>query len=309
MIYTVTLNPACDRTVVIEGFSVGEVNRIRESRQDPGGKSINVSKVIRALGGESTATGLLGGSTGEYIARALEQMGIRQEFVRVDAPTRTNLKVVDPLNGTYTDINDSGEPVAPEAMEQVLQRLLCQARPGDTAVLAGKLPKGAPEETYAVWTRALKQKGLSVYVDAEGGALREAVQAAPALIKPNERELAELTGCDTSTREEIAASAERLLAAGVGAVVVSRGAEGALCFCGEGRWQAGGLRVPVKSTVGAGDSMMAALALGEERGLDMPERFRLAMAVSAAKVMVSGSQPPERETVDSLLRQVRLEQF
>lgn len=309
MIYTVTLNPACDRTVVIDRFQVDQVNRIRESRQDPGGKGINVSKVVCALGGESTATGILGGSTGEYIAQALTEMGVMQAFVQGEAPTRTNLKVVDPVEGTYTDINDSGEPVSQETLSRVLDALNRRAQPGDLAVLAGKLPKGAPEDTYARWTRALREKGVSVYVDAEGEALRQAVSAAPALIKPNERELADLTGVPATTREEIAESAGHLLAGGVGSVVVSMGAEGALCFSREGRWQAKGLRVPVKSTVGAGDSMMAAMALGEERGLPMKERFRLAMAVSAAKVMVSGSQPPERDTVEGLLAQVEVEEF
>ena len=124
MIFTVTLNPACDRTVIIERFHLDQVNRVSESRRDPGGKSINVSKVIRALGGESVATGLLGGETGDYIASALEKMGIRQRFVRVSAPTRTNLKIVDPIEGTYTDVNDSGEPAAQADIDRVLELLL-----------------------------------------------------------------------------------------------------------------------------------------------------------------------------------------
>lgn len=309
MIFTVTLNPACDKTVVIERFHVDQVNRIKGSRMDPGGKSINVSKVVCALGGESTATGLLGGETGDYIARALENMGIRQRFVRVSAPTRTNLKIVDPVEGTYTDVNDSGEPASAQDVERVLEMLLEAAQPGDVAVLAGKLPKGAAADTYGRWTRALKAKGVQVYVDAEGEALREAVKAAPALIKPNEKELADLTGREAVTREEIACSAKRLLDAGVGTVVVSLGAQGALCFSGEERLAAKGLHVQVQSTVGAGDSMMAAMALGEEQGLSIEARFRLAMAVSAAKVMTKGSQPPEKEAVDALLAQVEIERF
>lgn len=309
MIFTVTLNPACDRTVIIERFHLDQVNRVSESRRDPGGKSINVSKVIRALGGESVATGLLGGETGDYIASALEKMGIRQRFVRVSAPTRTNLKIVDPVEGTYTDVNDSGEPAAQADIDRVLELLLEEAKAGDVAVLAGKLPRGAKEDTYGAWTRALKAKGVSVYVDAEGEALVQAVRAAPALIKPNEKELADLTGREASSREEIARSAEKLLKEGVGTVVVSLGAEGALCFSGEERWQAKGLHVEVKSTVGAGDSMMAAMALGEERGMPLCERFRLAMATSAAKVTMSGSQPPEKEAVDRLLEQVEMERF
>ena len=225
---------------------------------------------------------LLGGETGDYIASALEKMGIRQRFVRVSVPTRTNLKIVDPVEGTYTDVNDSGEPVAQAEIDRVLDLLLEEAKAGDVAVLAGKLPRGAKEDTYGAWTRALKAKGVSVYVDAEGEALVQAVKAAPALIKPNEKELADLTGREASNREEIARSAEKLLKEGVGTVVVSLGAEGALCFSGEERWQAKGLHVEVKSTVGAGDSMMAAMALGEERRMTLCERFRLAMEAQTA---------------------------
>ena len=106
MIYTVTLNPALDKTVQIPNFALGSVNRITALRTDPGGKGINVSKVIRALGGESIALGILGGSTGRTIADALEEMGLRCDFLFAPGQTRTNLKVVDPVGHTNTDINE-----------------------------------------------------------------------------------------------------------------------------------------------------------------------------------------------------------
>ena len=307
MIFTVTLNPACDRTVVIERFHIDRVNRIKESRSDPGGKSINVSKVILALGGESVATGLLGGETGDYIAAALEKMGVRQQFVRVGAPTRTNLKIVDPVEGTYTDVNDLGEPAAQEDIDRVLDLLLGQAKAGDVAVLAGKLPRGAKADTYGAWTRALKTKGVSVYVDAEGEALLQAVKAVPALIKPNDEELSRLMGRKFAGIDEMAAAARELVAGGIETVVVSLGGDGALFVRKDQTLRGKGLKVPVLSTVGAGDSMMATLCHGVETGMSFIDTCRLAMAVSAATVMCSGTQAASMDTVRELLPKVEIE--
>ena len=119
MIFTVTLNPARDRTVMIPGFEAGKVNRIKETRDDPGGKGINVSKVIAALGGTSVAMGILGGQAGRYIQRCLEDMSIECDFVRTNAETRTNIKVVDPERHVTTDINAPGAPASKRVLSRV----------------------------------------------------------------------------------------------------------------------------------------------------------------------------------------------
>ncbi len=309
MIYTVTLNPACDYTVVINDFEVGNVNRITSDRRDPGGKGINVSKVISSLGGESVATGILGGSTGRYISECLEKSGIRQDFIWVEEETRTNIKVVDPTRHTNTDINAPGKEVSGEALEELIGRILAAAKPGDIVVLAGKLPAGAQEDTYAQWTVRFKEAGLKVFIDAEGEPLRLAVEAGPTLVKPNARELSGLLGTEPHTHKLFQMAANGLMEKGLDKLVVSRGGDGALFFTRNGAYYCNGLPVTVRSTVGAGDAMMAALAYGEENKLSDKATFSLAMAVSAAKVTCSGTQAPTPSMVNYLMRQVHLEEY
>lgn len=304
MIYTVTLNPALDKTVEIPNFTAGSVNRIAALRTDPGGKGINVSKVIAALGGESVAMGVLGGNTGAAIAKKLEEMGLRCDFVFVPGETRTNLKVVDPVAHTCTDINEPGETVPMAALDAVQQKLTEKIVPEDIVVLSGSLPKGAPVDTYRKLTEHCQHMGAKVFLDADGEAMKEGLKAKPYLVKPNEHELSRLFGEEMSSAEELLAGAKRILAEGVEIVVVSMGDRGALYVTGEETVYAEGLRVPVQSTVGAGDSVVAALALAVSRGYTLEETAVLSTATGAANVMCSGTQAAQWETVEALMPKV-----
>ena len=159
MIYTVTLNPALDKTVEIPSLTVDSVNRITAMRTDPGGKGINVSKVIDKLGGKSVATGILGGDTGNAILSALKAMGLDTSFRFVEGETRTNLKVVDPVNHTNTDINEPGVTVSGEILDGYLKELLLKVNAGDIVVISGSLPTGSPKDTYQTWVKAFKEAG------------------------------------------------------------------------------------------------------------------------------------------------------
>ena len=194
MIITVTLTPALDKTVILPGFRVDQVNRIQSLRLDPGGKGINVSKVLLSLGADSLATGILGGGTGRYIENSLREMGIASDFVWVKEETRTNLKVVDPQEHTNTDINEPGTPVAPEVIEAVYRKVEAAASPGDIVVMAGKAPSSAPDTVFADWITRLRSRSVQTYLDADAGLLIEGVKAKPTLIKPNDVELSRLTG-------------------------------------------------------------------------------------------------------------------
>ncbi|MCC8065625.1 MAG: hexose kinase, partial [Clostridiales bacterium] len=192
MIFTITLNPALDKTVRIPSFQTDAVNRVARMRTDPGGKGINVSKVIQNLGGQSVAMGILGGHTGRSVQAALTRMGLETDFVFTEGETRTNLKIIDPAEHTTTDINEPGFWVSNQLLDGLLQRLLHRITPGDIAVLSGSLPQGAPADTYALWTTVLSDKGAKVFLDAEGEPLKMGLAAAPYLIKPNEQEFSDL---------------------------------------------------------------------------------------------------------------------
>ena len=305
MIYTVTLNPALDKTVEIPGMALDTVNRITEMRTDPGGKGINVSKVIAKLGGESCAVGILGGGSGKMLEKLLENENFTTRFRFVEGQTRTNLTIIDREGHTNTDINEPGLTVTAAELDALLRELLAALRPGDIVVLAGSLPKGAPQDTYRSWTAACKKAGARVFLDADGALLAEGIKAAPHLIKPNDGELSRLAGKKLETLEGLTAEGRKLLERGIERVVISLGGRGALYLRKGSTIYAEGLRVPVGSTVGAGDSVVAALAYAEAQGLSEEEAVRLSTAAGAANVMCSGTQAAEREAVEALLPKVR----
>ena len=180
---------------------------------------------------------------------------------------------------------------------------------GDIVVLSGSLPKGAPVATYETWCRTCSGAGAKVFLDADGDALSHGLKALPYLAKPNDAELSRICGRELKDVTEIASEARSIVERGVSRVVVSMGGAGAL-FAESGRTLlAHSPKVPVGSTVGAGDSVVAALAFAEERGMTLEETARLSMATGAANVMQSGTQAAERELVDSLLDKVSLEEL
>ena len=307
MIYTITLNPARDRTVVIPDFQAGKVNRIESLRDDPGGKGINVSKTIRTLGGKSVAMGILGGAAGKYLRKCLNEIGIPNDFVQTGSETRTNMKVVDPVNHVTTDINEPGHPVSKGVLTSVFSKLCASAKPGDIAVFAGRIPAGASETLLADWTKKLNAAGIRVFLDADGAALAAGVKAAPYLIKPNDAELKQLLGVSFSSLSEIYAGARRVIdSTGISYVVVSLGADGALFVNEKVSFRGEGLKVRVMSTVGAGDSMMASMAYGFDTGMPLKDVCRLAMAASASSILTAGTECAPLETINELLAQTKV---
>lgn len=304
MIYTVTLNPALDKTATVENLRLDSVNRISELRVDPGGKGINVSKVVRELGAKTVAIALLGGHTGTMLRNMLAELGIECKVLEVEGETRTNLKIKDPALKTNTDINEPGPEVTDEQLRGMLDGLVGEVSSGDIVVLSGSLPRGAAADTYKVWVAALKKTGAKVYLDADGDKLVRGIEAKPDLIKPNEIELGAMMGRTLDADEKIVEAARELIDGGLDRVMVSMGGAGALYVARDVTIKANPVKVPVGSTVGAGDSVVAALAYAQDKGLSLEDTMRLAMATGAANVMQSGTQAAPRELVDSLIDKV-----
>ena len=304
MIYTVTLNPALDKTATVENLRLDSVNRISELRVDPGGKGINVSKVVRELGAKTVAIALLGGHTGTMLRNMLVELGIECKVLEVEGETRTNLKIKDPVLKTNTDINEPGPEVTDEQLRGMLDGLVSEVGGGDIVVLSGSLPRGAAADTYKVWVAALKKTGAKVYLDADGDKLVRGIEAKPDLIKPNEIELGAMMGRTLDADEKIVEAARELIDGGLDRVMVSMGGAGALYVARDVTIKANPVKVPVGSTVGAGDSVVAALAYAQDKGLGLEDTMRLAMATGAANVMQSGTQAAPRELVDSLIDKV-----
>lgn len=309
MIITVTLNPALDKTVILPGFAVNTVNRVSATRLDPGGKGINVSKVVKALGGKTLALGVLGGAAGGYIQAAMDKMELPNDMVLTGEITRTNLKIIDPLLQTNTDINEPGGPVSEETLDAVWHKLSRVVKPGDTVVLAGKNPPGMPDSRLADWVTRLH--GMKVYtcVDTVGEPMQLAIAAQPDIIKPNREELAEIAGRRMVTDDDVLTAARELVGRGVGLVTASLGADGAIFVTRNQAFRGYAPKVSVVSVVGAGDAMMAALTHYSAAGCSLEETARRSIAVSVASVMCSGSEAPELNMILPLIDQVRLEKL
>lgn len=307
MIYTLTLNPAIDKTCEIPSFTPGALNRMRTMREDAAGKGVNVAKALDAMNEPCVAMGILGGETGRKIEQSLRERGIETDFIVVDMPTRVNLKVFDPVSGLTTEINEPGFPVHGEALSSVEKKLQSRLKEGDIAVFSGALPPGADASTYKRFTALCRSCGAKAFVDADGEPLRLAAEAAPYAIKPNLRELAAFLQRPLSGIDDYLLGARALLEKGTALAVVTMGSDGALFLCAEERLYAHGLTVAKKSTVGAGDAVMAALALCEARGMGLRETARLSMAAGAASVMREGSQSPDMDEVVALMHHVEIE--
>lgn len=306
MIVTVTMNPAIDKTVDIGKFERGDLNRIKRVEIDAGGKGINVSKTIRELGGESIATGFVGGTSGTIIKQVLTDLGLKTDFVEVKGETRTNLKVVEET-GEVTELNEPGPEVSNEQLNDLLNRLEGYANPDTLFVLAGSIPAGIPTDIYRKITEQVHQKGAKVLLDADGVLFSESLKGKPDMLKPNRSELERYYQMDyRASEQELVSMGEKLLDQGVSMAAISLGQMGAIFLTKGKRYRCPGLRVKAHSTVGAGDALVAAMAYSWDQKLPLETCIRLCMGASAGAVTSIGTKPPKRSLVDELVERVEL---
>lgn len=304
MVVTVTMNPAIDKTVEIDSLQPGGLNRIQKVEYDAGGKGINVSKTIHELGGESIATGFLGGNAGKTIESVLNEKKIQNDFIWVEGETRTNTKVYE-SNGNVTELNEPGPEIQKEQMEALFTKLEGYAGADTLFILAGSIPNGVDKQVYADITRLVHEKGATVLLDADGELFRNSLEAGPDIIKPNRVELEEYAGMDYRASEgELLQLAKGLMEKGIGTVAVSMGKSGAMLIRPDYQVKCPALSVKAHSTVGAGDAMVAALAYSWNQKLSKDDTMKLCMATSAGAVTTIGTKPPTRELVDRLQDQV-----
>jgi len=307
MITTITLNPAVDKTIEINNFSVGNVNRVSSVRLDAGGKGINVSKVIKNLGGKSRAMGILSGKSGKFIKGYLDEIEISNDFIFTKGETRTNIKVVDLVNHTNTDINEAGPQASECDLDELSDKIFENVNKDDILILSGSVPSNVDKKIYANWITKAKKSGAKTILDADGELLKYGILSGPYLIKPNIDELEGMFNKKIVGTLETVEIAKKLLEYGIIIVAVSLGSKGAVFVSKECSIYARGLKVDVKSTVGAGDSMVAALAHSLESGLSFEETVKLAVACSAANVMTSGTEASDINTILELEKQVEFE--
>lgn len=308
MIATVTMNPALDKAMSVPGFCAGKTNRGRIERIEPGGKGINVAQAVKQLGYPVVACGFLAGSNGRHIADDLARRGIPADFVQVAGETRVNLKILDPVSGVETEINEPGFPVDEAALRQLERKIELLARRCTVMVFSGSLPPGAPDDCYAAFIRIAKTGGAKTILDTNGEALRKGLAALPDLIKPNQAELEELSGGPVGSEAELIGRARQLLGWGCGTVVVSLGNRGALLASAGTVLRAHAPYRTSGSTTGAGDAMVGAFACAMLANMDLKEALRLATAAASASAAARTGHVADAGQIREALPLVRIEE-
>ncbi|WP_328385183.1 1-phosphofructokinase [Streptomyces sp. NBC_00400] len=301
MILTVTLNAALDITYRVPRLRPHATNRITEVSERPGGKGLNVARVLAALGHRTVATGFAGGGTGEALRALLAETDVTDALVPVGGATRRTVAVADTSSGDTTQLNEPGPTVSPAEWDAFLgtyRELLGEAR---AVALCGSLPPGVPVDVYARLTRAARSAGVPVLLDTSGEPLRRGLAARPDLAKPNADELAALTGSTEPLRA--ARDARRR---GAHAVAASLGPDGMLAVTADGAWQAAPPQRIAGNPTGAGDSAVAGLLSGLVEELSWPDRLTRAVALSAATVRAPAAGEFDAATYEELLRTVRV---
>lgn len=306
MIITVTFNPAVDKTAEVKELVVGGLNRLSNVRQDAGGKGINVSKTLKALETPSLAAGFLGGSTGAFIEQALQKAGIETRFIQVEGQTRTNLKVLNE-EMELTELNEPGPAVSHEKIEELIALILEEADEQDLVVLSGNVGPGVDPDVYRTIIERLKEKKIRCILDADGALFHNGIQAGPYAIKPNRFELAQYFALDEKemTIEKMTELGRTFLNDETRLVVISMGIDGSLFVSEEEVIACPALKIEYQSSVGAGDAMVAAIADGIEKKMNLADLARWAVAISAGACMTQGTQPASLETVRELVKQVQ----
>lgn len=300
MIVTLTPNPSIDRTISVDRLSRGTVQRAHEVRLDPGGKGLNVSRALVRNGHASIAVLPTGGHSGCLMADLLAEAGVQARPVHIGHGIRTNVAIVEP-DGTTTKINEPGPALTRTDCLMMFDEV--RAAFGGVqgwVVGSGSLPPGVLDEFYAELVSVARELQVKVAIDSSGSALSAAMLAAPDLVKPNREELAEVLGRELTTLGAVQQASEELVGSGIGQVLVSLGRDGALLVSEGGIWHARAEVDSPRSTVGAGDALLAGFLAGMESGLSEPEALGQAVAFGSAAVARPGSEMPAPEQVDSV---------
>lgn len=294
MIITITLNPALDRTIRIEQSLIPmRLNRAIGSMVEPGGKGINVSRAIKALGGISVAIGFCAGSNGRFLKDSLTSADIHHDFVDVPGETRVNIQVIG-ANGEHTEINEPGSKIHDADYLRFLDRMDNYLYPENSFVITGSLPPEFTMDNYIKICKKIKKAGCRLIIDASGEHLIEALKLEPDFVKPNIYEIAEAVGKEVSSDPEVIAEyAKELIEMGAKAVCVSMSQDGAL-FVSENEKEALYVNSNPKiyncGAVGTGDAMVGAIANSMENGLSFVDLAKYAVATGRACARLAGTE-------------------
>ncbi|MBO0448545.1 1-phosphofructokinase [Enterococcus sp. MJM12] len=303
MIYTVTLNPSIDYIVHVDDLKIGEVNRMKKDLKLPGGKGINVSRILKRNNVENIALGFLGGFTGTFITDWLSQENIEQNFTQINADTRINIKLKAEAE---TEINGLGPDISAKDIADLKAKLSTVTK-GDIVVLSGSAPASLPSGFYQELVQLVKENKADFVIDTTGQDLMDALISQPVLVKPNNHELAEAYHTTFNNISDIIPFGKKLLNTGAQNAIISMAGDGALLFTKEGVYQSNVLKRPLKNSVGAGDSMIAGFIGAYSENKDAVNAFKWGVASGSATAF--SDDLAQAEFIQELLAEVVIEKI
>ncbi|WP_042220499.1 1-phosphofructokinase [Oceanobacillus manasiensis] len=301
MIYTCTMTPSIDYTTYLPAFQSGTLNRTSEVYYYPGGKGINVSRVLQRLGIETTATGFAGGFTGDYVMDFLKQEGVHADFIATKDITRINVKI---KADTETELNGPGPNITEDQLAQLTAKLQSLTKK-DWLVLAGSLPNSIKIEDYRRILATCRENNVPFVLDTSGPALKELIKEKPFLIKPNEHELGELFNVTINSKQDAIIYAKKLVESGIQNVIVSMGGEGAILVSANHVLTASAPKGKAINTVGAGDSLVSGFLASYVTNNDTMAAFKYGVATGSATAFTTDLCT--KEDVERLLNEVKIE--
>ncbi|MCX6005111.1 MAG: 1-phosphofructokinase [Chloroflexi bacterium] len=309
MIATVTMNPSLDQHVVVVNLVLDESNRWISYRREPGGKGINVSRVVCELGGDTTAYGFVGGFHGDLLKTILKQKNVPCDFTSIKGETRSNFIITDLKSHRQTRISAPGPEIADGELKKLTVKINSIKPKPKYMVFAGSVPPGVPVDIYKKIIEKTKSLGIMAVLDSADQWLKEGVAANPDIIKPNVREAQALLGVELKTEEDIIYAVKTIVSSGIKVAAISRGRDGMIIADKTMVLKVVPPDVQVMSTVGAGDSSVAGLVLKLSQGGSLEEASRLAVAAGTAATLTSGTELCHKADVEWLLPQVMVEKL
>ena len=306
MIYTITLNTALDRTIIVNSICQDDCNRIEDERVYAGGKGVDVSKVLTSLGVPNKALGFVGGFAGEELEGLMINQGIACDFVRISGKTRTNIIINEINSGSQTLFNARGPEIKPYELMQMIRKVEELDKP-EYVIISGSLPPGVNPEIYRKIIEIVKGKGARVVLDTDGEALKIGMLGRPDFIKPNIHELSRLVGVSFESRDDIVAAARQVREQGIETVLVSMGGDGMLLVNEDTQCHASPPKVEAINTIGAGDSAVAGFIYGLVSGKALPQALACAVAAGTATISRPGTALCRQDDFMDFLPQVGIQ--
>ena len=309
MILCVGTTPVLQRSMIFERLILDEVNRAAEVSEYASGKSINVARVSRVLGGDVTATGFVGGDSGKFIREQLNAADVSHDFVTVAPKTRTCVTVIDRSTGTATELVEESRAVEAIAWEALRERVVDLLKGAKVLVLSGSLPPGGPQDFYGFCVERANRAGVKSIVDATGQPLLGALAHRPMVVKPNRAELARALQVSVDSDGALRDAIKRLIDRGASWAVVTQGKAGAIVSNGQHFWLARSPEVKAVNPIGSGDAVAAGLACAIASGESLPDAARLAVACGAANAMTDRAGFVRKDDVDALAAKVDVQSW